>query len=272
MDSRKLNILVLFDGAGLAMRGLLDAGHDCTGVELMPEKAHLSKILNPDAKEHIVANVLDLDMDWIESFEAVWASPPCQKRSDVSITKDPNSEDYANYDYYLQWSLNLPNEVLWVENVLSFRYSNNFGEKWNAAQFELEPRQTRRRIIAGRYLRPFAFRQFQYDYPKLNICPAIMASGWKKTNPKFDRSQDWYGRRLSIREAAYHQGVTIPESLLSSWFHPQPGYTNAQWRKNIYEGIGNGVPVYMARAFGDAYSNPQESLILKQVSMFGDEQ
>ena len=86
LNPEVLNILVLFDGAGLAMRGLLDAGHSCTGVEIDPVKSYLSTILNPDASDHIVSDVLDLDMDWIASFDAVWASPPCQKRSLLNTT------------------------------------------------------------------------------------------------------------------------------------------------------------------------------------------
>lgn len=77
MESRKLNILVLFAGAGLSTRGLLNAGHTCTDVELDNSKQHLSKLLNPEA-HHILANVRDLDSDFIASFDAVWASPPCQ--------------------------------------------------------------------------------------------------------------------------------------------------------------------------------------------------
>ncbi|WP_409175624.1 hypothetical protein [Brevibacillus fortis] len=29
--------------------------------------------------------------------------------------------------------------------------------------------------------------------------------------------------------------------------------TRADWEKNLYEAIGNGVPVYMAMAFGEVY-------------------
>jgi site-specific DNA-cytosine methylase len=271
MKPRKLNILVLFDGGGLSMRGLLDAGHDCTGVELMPEKAHLSKLLNPDAKAHIVKNVLDLDMEWIKSFDAVWASPPCVKRSDVN-SHDTDTEEYAIYDTLLDWSLNLPNEILWVENVLSrYRYDNDFGQFWNAAQFEENPRQQRRRIIAGRYKSPYSYRPYQASYPNLDICPAIMASGRSSGfRPKFDRSQGWYGRKLSISEAAYHQGLEIPHRLLHSWWYPMPGYTQAQWRVNMYEAIGNGVPVYMSRAFGEAYSKPKEPIIFRQLELFAE--
>lgn len=250
-----MNILVLFDGAGLAMRGLLDAGHDCTGVELMPEKAHLSKLLNPDAKAHIVANVLDLDMEWIKSFDAVWASPPCVKRSDANI-HDTEAEKYTIYDNLLEWSLALPNEVLWVENVLSKKYPNDFGQLYNAAQFEEHPRQMRRRIIAGRYKAPRVYRPYQYSYKKMDICPAIQAQDWQGGyKPKFARSEGWYGRKLSASEKAYHQGFEIPNGLLNSWWYPMQGFSAAQWRANIHEAIGNGVPVYMARAFGEVYRN-----------------
>lgn len=266
----KLNILVLFAGAGLATRGLLDAGHDCTDVELMPEKAHLSKILNPDAKAHIVANVLDLDMEWIKSFDAVWSSPPCVKRSDANI-HDTNAEKYAIFDDLLEWSLALPNKILWVENVLSKNYSNDFGRFWNAAQFEEMPRQMRRRIIAGRYECPFVYRDYQASYPNLDICPAIQAQDWQGGyKPKFARSEGYYGRKLSASEKAYHQGFEIPNGLLNSWWYPMAGFTIAQWRANIHEAIGNGVPTYFARAFGEAYSNPQESLIARQLSLFGE--
>jgi hypothetical protein len=252
-----LNILVLFDGAGLAMRGLLDAGHECTGVELMPEKAHLSKLLNPDAKKHIVADVLDLDMEWINSFDAVWASPPCQKRSDANI-HNTEAEKYSKHDDLLAWSLALPNEILWVENVLSKKYSNGWGKLWNAAQFEEMPRQSRRRIIAGRYRDPLTFRAYQASYPTLNICPAIGAQDWQGGyKPTFARSEGWYGRKLSISEKAYHFGITIPHNLISSWWYPMAGFTAAQWRANLHSALGNGVPAYMSRAFGEAYSKPK---------------
>jgi len=30
-----------------------------------------------------------------------------------------------------------------------------------------------------------------------------------------------------------------------------------EWQKNLYEAIGNGVPVYMAKAFGEATKFPE---------------
>ena len=31
------------------------------------------------------------------------------------------------------------------------------------------------------------------------------------------------------------------------------GLEQAEWKQNLYEAIGNGVPVYMAKAFGEVY-------------------
>jgi hypothetical protein len=38
----------------------------------------------------------------------------------------------------------------------------------------------------------------------------------------------------------------------------------------MYEAIGNGVPVYMSRAFGEAYSKPKEPIIFRQLELFAE--
>jgi hypothetical protein len=45
------------------------------------------------------------------------------------------------------------------------------------------------------------------------------------------------------------QGLEVPKA----WYDVPAGVTGLNWRKNIYEAIGNGVPVYMAKAFGERY-------------------
>lgn len=272
----KLNILVLFDGAGLAMRGLLDAGHDCTGVELMPEKAHLSKLLNPDAKGHIVANVLDLDRGWIESFDAVWSSPPCQSRSTSNKgnkTTQAQEKREVN-DNLLEWSLALKNKVLWVENVIDLGGYNSWGSLWNAAQFLNNPIQCRSRVIGGCYQNPIIYRGYkpEYSHDGYHISPTVQASmakrlkivGIQNIGVRASTCEEFYGYAPTLDEAAYLQGLTIP----LDWYDPIEGYSWSQWQENLYQAIGNGVPTYMARAFGEAYSKPKESFIAKQISMF----
>jgi hypothetical protein len=56
-----------------------------------------------------------------------------------------------------------------------------------------------------------------------------------------------FGRDLIIAECGYYQGLDIPEA----WYHIPLGITGLKWRINIYEAIGNAVPVYMAQKFGE---------------------
>lgn len=255
-----MKIACLFDGAGLARLGLEKAGHECTGFEIDPAKHHLSKMVG--SGNSVLADVRNVDLS---GFDAVWASPPCQKRSKINTKALSN---YEGYDDLLAFSLALPHDILWVENVIS-SMDNGWGTKYNAAQFEQVPRQVRGRIIGGRYKKPVVYRDYKASYlgDGMNICPAILASEYD-SRPYSNRrgrwkASDWYGRRLSVRECAYHQGFDIPDGLLKSWFHipglinpsTSKSYTYAQWRNVIYEAIGNGVPVYMAYAFGQAYSD-----------------
>ena len=252
-DKRLLNIAVLFDGAGLARLGLEQAGHTCTGFELDPAKHHLSKMVG--SGNSVLADVRDVDLS---GFDAVWASPPCQQRSSARTQGAPVS-DFA--DDLLQWSLTIPErfpniEVSWVENVrVQKAWANEWGTSYNAAQFEWTPRQNRTRVIGGDYRYPKRFRDFASHYG-LDTCPCVTATEYKGCATDKRRASRWYGRRLSVRECAYHMGFEIPEHIIHSWWYPLPRYTAAQWRNNLYEAIGNGVPVYMARAFGEAYSKP----------------
>jgi hypothetical protein len=210
----------------------------------------------------VLADVRGVDLS---RFDAVWASPPCQARSPQNHGID--KPEYADYEDLLQWSLALPHDILWVENVLINTLpvkhpANSWGDLWNAAQFEQAPRQNRNRIIGGRYTPPAAWRGYRYSYPELDICPAVVASernGAKMhSDPTKERrkASKWYGRPLSISEMAYHQGLEIPHTLLKSWWYPLAGYTSLQWTYVLSSATGNGVPVYMARAFGEAYSKP----------------
>jgi site-specific DNA-cytosine methylase len=274
---RKLNILVLFDGAGLAMRGLLDAGHECTGVELMPEKAHLSKLLNPDAKAHIVANVLDLDMEWVKSFDAVWASPPCQSRSKSNKGNKTQSAKVKRFvnDSLLKWSLKLPNKILWVENVIDSGSNNTWGNYWNAAQFLQSPIQNRQRVIGGRFVAPEHHRGYkpEYSHDGWHISPCVTASMWKRlkivgeltSGIRSGTCEEFYGYAPTLDEAAYLQGLN---AIPLEWYDPLGKTSWSKWQENLYEAIGNAVPVYMSRAFGEAYSKPKEAIIFKQLDLF----
>lgn len=249
-----MKIAVLFDGAGLARLGLEQAGHDCTGFELDPSKHFLSKFVG--SGNCVLADVKDVNL---KNFEAIWASPPCQKWSVATKGNATKDTDYSD-ENLLDWSISLvkkfPDKIVWVENVLSEKRFNLWGTKYNAAQFLETPIQNRNRIIGGNYIAPNVFRKYQYSYPKLNICPCILATPPRNVNKRWPSR--YYNRGMSVRETAYHQGFEIPDTLCKSWFHnplkiSNQTFTNIQWRNNLYQGIGNGVPVYMAKAFGEVY-------------------
>lgn len=251
-EGETVRIAVLFDGAGLARLGLERAGHECVGVELDPWKHYLSRFVG--SGKCILGDATAFD---VSGFDAVWASPPCQKRSMANTNKKTgrtsgNQEEvYAGYDDLLAFSLAIRTPVLWVENVIQQGGDNSWGRKYNAAQFLSAPIQLRSRIIGGRYEEPPTFRPYQFAYPRLNICPAIMASqGQGGYAPTFKRAEGYYGRKMTLDEVAYHQGFAVPDA----WQTVPDGMTPGEWTRILFEAIGNGVPVYMAEAFGRAYS------------------
>jgi site-specific DNA-cytosine methylase len=245
-----VRIAVLFDGAGLARLGLEQAGHDCTGYELDPYKHRLSQFIG--SGNSTLADVRKVDLS---GYDAVWASPPCQKRSQANNNLTTSQKEvqeviYLGYDELLQFSLNLPHEVLWVENVIEKQGDNTWGNYYNAAQFQENPIQLRNRIIGGRFIEPKVYRPYKRYYKDLKICPAIMAcQGQGGYSPKFKRAEGFYGRKMTLDECAYHMGFEIPKE----WYDKPNGVSDYEWKRILFEAIGNGVPAYMSRAFGEVY-------------------
>lgn len=246
-----MKIAVLFDGAGLARLGLEQAGHECTGVELDPVKHHFSTLTGSGNSV-----LQDATTFALEGFDAVWASPPCQSRS-VARTQGPahrfgliRTEDIGKYSGdFVDWCLGLQTRVLWVENTVV--PGIQFGQVWNAAQFLEVPIQNRNRVIGGRYGRPKTFRPQAYYYPHLKLCPTITATEYRGCASDRRRASRFYGRKLTLQECAYHQGFVIPEGWaeVPKWFWGTP----RQWEMHQFEAVGNGVPIYMAKAFGEVY-------------------
>ena len=84
----------------------------------------------------------------------------------------------------------------------------------------------------------------------MKICPAITAAqGQGGYSPKFKRAEGYYGRKMYLAECAFHQGFTVPEE----WKDKPDSVSNSEWKRILFEAIGNGVPVYMARKFGEMY-------------------
>lgn len=232
-----MKIAVLFDGAGLARLGLEEAGHECVGFELDPWKHYLGTMVGSGNCICQDATTVDL-----KGFQGVWASPPCQSRSQAR-TQGPVLSQYGGN--YLEWCLDLSHFPLWVENVLDSRGQGfRTSTIWNAAQFSEIPLQNRNRAVGGNYRTPETWRRYEKDYS--GLCPAILATEHKGSRSDQRRASRWYDRKLTLEECAHHQGFQIP----NHWLAVPDCFSEANWHMQLYEAIGNGVPVYMAKAFG----------------------
>ena len=261
-----MKIAVLFDGAGLARLGLEKAGHECVGVELDPVAHHLGAFVGEGGQ--VLGDVRhDFVRGVIEWADAVWASPPCQKRSSARTQGEATSE-YA--EDLLEWSLGLRAQyqhlkALWVENIRSQKASENtWGTKWNAVQFAEVPLQNRQRIVGGFYPEPEVYREFKSYYRDMNLCPCVTATEFKGCASDKRRASRYYGVKLSLEDVAFRMGMgrlpntrdkDISYTYVPEAWAEQPGWfdgTAAMWRYAQYRALGNGVPVWMAEAFGKA--------------------
>jgi site-specific DNA-cytosine methylase len=218
-----------------------------------------------------LGDVLSLSKRFMKRFDVIWASPPCQLHSDArtqGAAKGPYAGDL------LQWSLDLPvrfpKGVVWVENVTKQRRRDNrWGKVYNAHQFGVD--QNRNRVIGGRYPEPKVERPYKRAYD--GICPCITATEYKGCASDTRRASRFYKRRLTMFECATHMG--LDHAVVQDWYdNPMnadtfrditgKARTEGRWRHAIYRAIGNGVPIHMAKAFGDAAAR---SFTPKQVAI-----
>ena len=83
---KKPRLLDCYCGAGGAAVGYSRAGFIVTGVDLFPMPRY--------PYEFIRANVLDLDIDFLRSFDVIHARPPCQRFTTLSGM--PDAREHPN--------------------------------------------------------------------------------------------------------------------------------------------------------------------------------
>lgn len=251
----KPTCLVLFDGAGIASIGLRQAGFTTIGVEIDPVAyAFGEAILEADqlrgVSKTILGSVTDSYVrDLVATSTAVWASPPCQLHSSA---RNPGSSPGNYSEDFLEWSLNLAKEIhpktMWVENVTRLgKGQNDWGKVYNARQFGTD--QSRNRVVGGNYPPPKTIHPYSKRYP--NVCPCVTATEFRGCASDTRRASRFYKRKLTLGEVAYH--MDIPTWALTAMMFVDAGCkTPAQHVQAVYRAMGNGVPVKMAEAFGDA--------------------
>lgn len=72
-----MRALDLFCKAGGASMGLYQAGFEVTGVDIEPQKRYPFAFLQ--------GSVLDINPQWAQQFDLIWASPPCQAHSALKV-------------------------------------------------------------------------------------------------------------------------------------------------------------------------------------------
>src|SRR3989338_1067821 len=82
---RKLRILALLCCAGGAAIGYSQAGFEVVGVDIKPQPNYPLSFIQTDA--------LALDPEFIASFDAIHASPPCQSYSDLA-KRNGNADEW----------------------------------------------------------------------------------------------------------------------------------------------------------------------------------
>lgn len=101
-------LLDLFSGAGGAAKGYHDAGFDVVGVDIAPQPNYPFDHHVGDALEFLAGN-------WRE-FDAVHASPPCQRFSDLA-KRNGNAEDWPDLIWPTRIALMCTGLPWVIENV-----------------------------------------------------------------------------------------------------------------------------------------------------------
>jgi DNA (cytosine-5)-methyltransferase 1 len=106
--SKKLRLLDLFCCAGGAGVGYARAGFEVVGVDIVPRPSY--------PYEFIQADAMGLDPQFIASFDAIHASPPCQSYSDLA-KRNGNGHEWPRLIEPVREMLRASDRPYVIENV-----------------------------------------------------------------------------------------------------------------------------------------------------------
>lgn len=109
MRMSRPRLLDLFSGAGGASMGYHRAGFDVTGVDIAPQPNYPFTFIQSDALDY-----LELD-GW--RFDAIHASPPCQRYSAMSTCRPGLAEEYPDLLDLTRTLLEVTGKPWVIENV-----------------------------------------------------------------------------------------------------------------------------------------------------------
>lgn len=134
-----MKILDVYSGTGIAAIGYHQAGFEVTGVDIEPKPRYPFR--------HIQANALDVlkDLDYCRKFDAIHASPPCQRYTPSTAKERKAGKVYPDLvdetrrlldETGLPWIMeNVPNAPIRKDLILR---GDMFGLKvWRTRVFEL---------------------------------------------------------------------------------------------------------------------------------------
>lgn len=110
--NEQLVILDLYCGAGGATKGYKNAGFKVVGIDIKPQPRYVGDFF-------IQMSAIDLDYEFLDFFDMIHASPPCQKYSKASATARKRGKDYPDLIPQTRQLLAAASKPYVMENVES---------------------------------------------------------------------------------------------------------------------------------------------------------
>ena len=189
-----LKLLDLFCGSGGATKGFQNEGFIVTGIdsEKMPFYC---------GNKFIQDNVFNLSLDFIKSFDIIWASPPCQLFSVGTMGVKNRNEKYPNLIEKTRTLLKKSGLPYIIENVPNAPLRKDLmlcGEMFNL------------RIIRHRIFEIEGFKTYQpiHKKHKRSVCKGTAIGVWNGGKP------GGFGKRSYYMQVAGHGGNSYSFKLI----------------------------------------------------------